>query len=402
VVWSLPDDPSVGDFVKASWGQDVHDCLDHLFDGTKINAGLVAETSLGASAVARTKLKTTAEAYGANSTTGTVITFSSIGEYGFFPNGKSVTGGGGNVEMTAAAYHSTTDTSYVTKLYLTRISITGGSPTTNWSIRYVQASPPHQFGGMLMADGYPWLVLLRNASRGIERSWSAGDPWYWLRHHNQYPKGHPASMLARPHPFVDDVPEIPAGWSIELIDLRCEMEEVDHHPIADQLAKLESEREQHIARGIDAAEADRWIVEAQTKKDAEAASQAKARTLAEEIPLEAEWRKQDILRAKKLDPMAKQARCAEIDHAVSDALDSIRMQTGRIPRAVLLREQQETKGQSLLQLVHEGKWQAVENATRCLSDDEKHPDRKHLPQIPGLFIPAQDGTPPIVRVMTQA
>ena len=92
---------------------------------------------------------------------------------------------------------------------------------------------------------------------------------------------------------------------------------------------------------------------------------------------------------------------AEVERKMDVYVRSLKDKSGRIPRAVLLRRQQETKGHGLLQLVHDGKWSAVESATRCLSDDTAHPDRKHLPQIPGLFIPGQDGTPPAVRVMTQ-
>ena len=318
----------------------------HDHDG--VNSALVTG-SVPANSVGQGELKTAQETLNIGVPTSTntfaTATFSAVGTHGFYPEtGNTGTtnincvgaGGSGGALATRAAVFTN--------------GANGGTGT--FRIRYVTASPPHLLGSIPWLDGLPWVYLLRDDAGNVERSWCAEDPPAYLRHvlgvccpkTREAMKKDPLLHAKRPHPFVDDVPVIPPGYTIELLDLRYLSNKVVVNYATEELAAFRSAAASPIASGLPDVERQDY----------------------EKILIDLE---------SKIQPVTMPSWRLELDRAD--------------------REQRH-----LLDLVLSGDLSGVDQLTRSMSDDRSHPDHKFLPKMPGIFIP--DGsTPPLIRVMTQ-
>jgi hypothetical protein len=292
-----------GKSIKASWGDQVADNCDALFDwigkdyaigdnhnhdgansagvnaggltgtlsmdriaalaitGAKIANTTITEGKLANSAVAAAKLKTTT---------------STVSHTGAGPSGS-----GANYAPTNSGYlfyprfyrdatANTAHTSYMgdsMTLATTAASNIYLYAATNRTLyaefRYVQASPPHAFGGH--DDWGLFVFLLRNASTGEVVGSSVAEDPVWDGDWSPLPKGHPARIAQMPHPFADWYPYTDKrpedhGMEIVLVDLHEQNAPVTRSKKASLAQFMANERQKHVALGVspdelDAAEA---------------------------------------------------------------------------------------------------------------------------------------------------
>jgi hypothetical protein len=137
---------------------------------------------------------------------------------------------------------------------------------------YVQGSPPHDLGRI--PDFGHFAFLRRRISSGlIMSSWISPDP-PWSGDHSALPKGHPARLLDRPHPFInllDGSDPLPSDEELVLVDLRTLAEpDDDHAPEAAAEALLVAQRADWLKAGIAPEDLDRFEAEQTMRADVEA------------------------------------------------------------------------------------------------------------------------------------
>jgi hypothetical protein len=155
---------------------------------------------------------------------------------------------------------------YTSLMYLNR----GGNGTFYGKYFYPQASPPHRLGRI--ADFGQFVYLHRRKSDGtIVSASSAPDP-VWSGPWSPLPKGHPARMIDRPHPFADFISDpLPDDEEIVLVDCRSLAElEDDHAPEAAAEALLRDSRNAWLAAGIAPADLDEFEQDQTARADVEA------------------------------------------------------------------------------------------------------------------------------------
>ncbi len=312
MAWVLPSDPSVSDFLKASWGQAVYDSL--VFTATVFNtttgviqAGLVNQASLA----------TAVEAY---STAGappadTVYNFTNAAQHGFNPLLYYTSTGDRAISITAHTGHtSTAPLGAFGWFYVLAVSAgtagSSGTPTRHVLVRYVTASKPWPFLGEDDYGQFLMAIVDKTSSEPI-MGWAGDDaPWFPV--------------------YRDDI----------------------------------------IRRNVVGAGQDVLAERDHMKRDWEGLLGGMEHPFTHDL-IEHE--------GKMVDPLSVPNR----ELVMYD-----------------LRGRKFSELDDPLAMLHMGELPEANNATRCLSDDKAHPDHKHLPQIPGLFIKDTDGSPPLVRVMT--
>ncbi len=349
-----------------------------------IGTSAVGQDEIAASAVGQGELKSTSELLTNTSATPVSAGFANS-QYSF--NIKGAVDGGGT--HTWVVGNGGTSNSTETLYYY--MSAASGTNTHSYRIQYIQASPPYDFGGIPWGHS-PWVVLIRNKSDGtVLHGWKAGDPWYYSRYRKHLCKGSLAGLLgfecrvggithqmpAFQHPFTMArlapdlaVGELPAGYELVMLDMRHLDEEIDYLPAAERLAGLDAYTADLAARKMPLVEIEAEARRIKADAAAEAVRSVKAR------------------------------RWIEQHSSVAKAAVYLRAAAGRIRRWEL-EEIEYSIGTSLLGRAHAGTLAEL-NSARSVSDDKTHKDHKHLPQIPGLFIPDMDGTPPLVRVLSAA
>jgi len=137
-----------------------------------INSSAVTESKMASSAVNRAALKsTTQEVSAALSASGiSHLSFTSVGEYGFYPQVRS--SGGGFAYSAAITKASRSNASY-DGTYIGVKDESAGANTVYGKIRYIQASPPYQLGGH---DIPLFVYALLDSSGNIKSVNTAGDP----------------------------------------------------------------------------------------------------------------------------------------------------------------------------------------------------------------------------------
>ncbi len=134
-------------------------------------AGVVDQAAIGAAAVGQGELKTTTGEVSTGGTTPTPLTLPG-GEYGFFPQVRHSTGGGGGAHTVLfgnGTEQATGSTSYVTIVMLN----VGSSGQAYAQQRYVQASPPYDLGN---GDIPLFIFLAVRPDGSIAHGYLAEDP----------------------------------------------------------------------------------------------------------------------------------------------------------------------------------------------------------------------------------
>jgi hypothetical protein len=236
-----------------------------LFTGTRIESGLVQTASiadlnvtnakLAASAVSTAKLKTTTSTV-SHSGAGAQL-FPTNSGYAFSPRiyANATASGTGDIGWVIGQSSTTIGTSAALQI---TIKPTSGR-TWYAEFRYVQSSPPHAFAGV--EDWGLFVYLLRNKATGEVVSASVAEDPVWDGDHSPLPKGHPARIAERPHPFADYAPytdRLPSdsGLEIVLVDMHEQSELVRCDTAAMRREFLAAERARHLALGVSAAELD--------------------------------------------------------------------------------------------------------------------------------------------------
>lgn len=375
----------------------IRENLDHIFDGTSIGAGLVAETSFAAGVVDRTALKSGVEqlsyVYSA-SPAQTASAWSSPGQYGFNVQLRVVNGNGFSIVSTLFYQHyraetitGGSDTGFSSSFLLSSTETTSYTRTVWIQMRYIQSSPPH----MLLDDGDHglWVYqVVRKSDEKVMASWSAGDPPYWLRGFQKYGargKLHPGRHLWRPHPFVDDVPGWdPSKFEVRLYDLRHLNELVEVRPKRVALAKFRAEAQSLLAGGVSPesiANMERTLVEDEADEAAKIADAA--RELAE-LPGALDQALGRIARSNRIKPAKKAAlsEAARRTASLREAAAARRLGRRRI----------------IDMIGSDDRHMAIDlsRCTRCISSDKSSAERGRLP---GIYTNSSD-SPFLVRVMT--
>lgn len=375
----------------------IRENLDHLFDGTSIEAGLVAQTSLASGAVGRAQLKSGVEQLSyvhSASPAYTASAWSSPGEYGFNVQPRVVNGNGFSIVSTFLYQHyraetiaGFTDTGFSPKFLLSSTETTGYTRTVWIQMRYVQASPPH----MLLddQDHGAWLYrVVRKSDEAVMASWSAGDPPYWLRGFQKYGsrgKIHPGRFHWRPHPFVDDVPAWdPSEYEVRLYDLRHLNEIVEVRPKRDALAKFRAEAQSLVAGGV----SHESIVDMERTLAADEAEEtagiASATSELASLPGALKQALDRIARSKRIKATKKSAlaEAARRTASIRQASAARRLSRCRIIDTI----KDDDRHMSI----------DLSRCTRCISSDKSNPERGRLP---GIYTNSSD-SPFLVRVMT--
>lgn len=368
-------------------------------------SGTVSESQLGSSIVSRGKLKTGQEekSVGVAGAGSTSFALASVGEYGF------------QAEMKSTFYTGTLTVSMSgTGAYEQRIKVDySGAPvdTVYARIRYVQASPPWTLGGIPWGHA-PWVWLLRRLSDGeVIRGACADDPCWWLRYPGHYPKGDFRAMIdmpavpslgiparpGRPHPFAEDLPEMPPGSEVVLLDLRHLDEMVDHRPakirheamVADRLTLIGRGIQEHELRAQERASERAMLIE-------EAGFRAAAQALAG-LADEREQLLRAIARSSQLGEDRKDVLRSRLDSMVRAKEESLRQRLPLRRRWHIMREE---NCRGFLDCVIGANSSIGSLPGRSMSEDRAHPDHKRLPPMDGLFRAGRDGSPPKVRVLT--
>ena len=191
-----------------------------LVDGNNADSLHVhAQAGISASAIGQGEVKSTTGTVNSVSTTGTSLTLPG-GEYGFYPQIKYVTGGGGTTGFWGRSTSPneaarTTSGSFLTQIML-HVDTDG---TTTAQQRYFQASPPYKIGNIEWGH---FLFLLRNVSTDeIISSYEAEDPPWAYNGPPNNKKDSRGRIQAVPHPFADYFDKDPSidGLEIQLINL---------------------------------------------------------------------------------------------------------------------------------------------------------------------------------------
>ena len=133
------------------------------------------------------------------------------GEYGFYPQGKVLTG---NLDLQIAKLSTHTS-------YLTTVWIEAGASTGYVQQRYITASPPYIVGNQTW--GHFLYLLVETATGNVKASYEAPDPPYAYNGPEHNLKDSPDRIAEVPHPFADYYDKDPSvdGLEITLVDLRA-------------------------------------------------------------------------------------------------------------------------------------------------------------------------------------
>lgn len=173
------------------------------------------------------------------------------------------------------------------------------SVTISAQVRYFQASPPYNLGGIPDWGLFAWAI--RNASTGeIKAASLASDaPWGHVAKAKGIPKNHPGAVALQPHPFLailkgwkhgeNRVDEVLPGEEIVLFDLRHLGELVEIDLVDDEARKLKELRDTWLDMGIDPVILDQFECEARAKCERPRTSKEKRLVpLFEKMRMEAE------------------------------------------------------------------------------------------------------------------
>jgi len=368
-----------------------HDGTDSLAVAASTLSGTIAEAQYAAGSVDQTALKTAQEEQttGSMSSGGTAtLTFSSIGEYGFWCEMKS-----NNIsqEFRATPY-LTNSTSYLRTIQVTAITVS--SSTCSVRIRYVTSSPPYRFGDLVWPDA-PWRYLLRRGDE-VLRAWVAGDcPWY-LRHRGRFPKDDPEAMYLRPHPFVDDFPELPPGSEVQLLDLRHLGEMVRRTPAADAYRAVLERRQARIEMGIPPDEIEAAEQRAARAARVEASKHAQAERDEQAVAPWVESRIFDIARDTRTPEARKRIIRARVHDLAAIKVKEARAAQGWTQRHRVIQAALEAQGESLLSALSKGLLPDADACTRCISTDPTAAEHRHIPH---LFRKQAGDARPAIRIL---
>lgn len=379
-------------------------------------SGSIVEGQIGTSAVSRTKLKTSSESqsYTVTGGAGHNLSFVSISEWGFVPYTSVGSSGSSNASFYWGGYSlpNGTGNGFYHGVYM------GGATNAAYStIRYVTASPPHRLFEAPGEDHGLWLFRILDKKGEPVGSWLGREP-PWARSAEKAlgpeAKVAPGRALLLPHPWArtpgldtanpSPVPgELPPGWRIELIDLRALNTRERYRPKARALAKAQASAGELAGKGIGLATLRALERRLEVAAEAELADQARAEAELDregEALAEAEYRiARDWTKTEDQKERLRQRLAARL----ADRRERLLEARGDLRRFEIL-ERESPPGIDLGtfdRTVLDGELPEIDQATRSLSDDTRHPDHKHLPQIPGIFVPGQDGSRPLIEVRTQ-
>jgi len=377
---------------------------DHAHDGTssaKVDAsdmvGSLTESQIGAAAVNQAALKTATEAQSTSSVTMAgrySFSFSSVGSYGLWPQVATTH----SAEIAYYVGHNP-GSGYVTQVGYELYG--AGSGYIYAQIRYVQASPPHEFLSPGEDHG-GWLFVVRDEADEIRWSWFAMDPPWWLRGFQKLGilgKRAPWRFLQRPHPFAEV--NIPPGWRICLVDLRHLNEAVPYLPAQEALHEHEERLQENIEKGIAPKELETWG--RRLKRDAEHESAAihRAKQALDGIEELRARRFLEIARDTRKSEAAKMALREAVDQRLAAMQGRLSGLTGSVRRIDRLLLESGSGAIGLLGLIEAGRFPGLSASVRCVSDDRTHPEFQRIPGPPGLFKRGQDGSHPMIQVVTQ-
>lgn len=459
--------------------QNLSDDRDAVYDSgvPRIETDLVDQTSIAASAVGRGELKTASETLQSNSSTGVsqALTFSSVGEYGLLlqqritaSHSQSVTsemecGWAPSYAKVTVAGSGSLDSGYFTRVGVRTNSGVGiAANQAHARVRYIQSSPPHY---LLGDDPWgQWVYLLLAPGDEVVRAWTAIDPpWDLRRGLGLHPRARrlwkrdPTRFLVRPHPFLDDVPEIPTGHRVVLLDLREWEQDTERCPVEAERERALAQAEEWRERGIPAEVIEGHMARCEEECAEAAAERARAKAQLDDLPeTPEEWAAQrahevgKVVRAGERDLAAAKRDRVRVEQALTDAArdparsrEALRLERTRddleafvamlSSRIEVLRTDTEERA-ALLAARAEGQLAARRTRLRReagiltirerleIEAEERggdlldlvrarHPDidralggspppERDLPPIPGLFQRGQDGSAPTVIILS--
>ena len=330
--------------------------LDFLSDGTDISTDLVTADSIAAGGVHQAELNTSTVTVstGTVSATGRYVVSAAAtaaGSYGLYPT-TFISGSGNFVAYAYMGYIG--GSSFTSGAIWIGFNDTSHSANgfANATLRYVASSPPHFLGSIPMLD-LPWIYIVRNPDGTVATHASLDDP-PWDYYHGQFKDRQVRDAIKRdpfasgiiPHPFRNDA--IPAGGWIELLDMRHMIKTTVRRPAMEALSS-------YLAR-------------------------------CEKLGLHDE---------------KHQTRLEELAAREDEAISRGKVEKLLITEGRLASVKRASEGRSLMTDIVDDP-DELSSFSRCISMDPGHPDFKHLPKIPGLFIPGQDGTAPRIRLMSKA